>query len=118
MIDDLDLYEKARKIVYKQYTKNSAYRSGKVVKLYKEMGGTFSGAKPKAGLTRWFKEEWKDINPNKTNKTYPVYRPTKKITKNTPLTPDEIDPKNLAKQIKLKQKLKGQNNLPAFKKKK
>jgi len=43
-----------------------------------------------------------------------VYRPTKRINKKTPLTPDEIDPANLKEQIVLKQKLKGKKNLPSF----
>lgn len=113
VIDDPDLYEKAKKIVYKQYPKHSAYRSGQLVKTYKDLGGTYSGKKPTSGLTSWFKEEWKDIG----NKDYPVYRPTKRVNKNTPLLPSEIDPKNLKKQIELKQELKGDKNLPPFSRK-
>jgi hypothetical protein len=112
IIDNPDLYEKAKEIVYKQYPKHSAYRSGQLVKKYKEIGGTYSGEKDKDGLTRWFKEEWKDIG----NKEYPVFRPTKRITKDTPLTPDEIKPSNLKQQIALKQEIKGDANLPPFKK--
>ena len=106
---DKELYEKVKKEVYAQYSKPSAYRSGAVIKKYKEMGGEFEddGARP---LERWFKEEWKDIG----NKEYPVYRPTKRITKETPLTPEEIDPENLKLQIKEKQKIKGKKNLPPF----
>lgn len=114
-IDNLELYEKAKKIVYSQYPKHSAYRSGQLVKRYKEMGGTYSGTKPKGGLTSWFKENWKDINPNKTKDSYPVYRPTKRVNKDTPLTSSEIDPKQAKEQIALKQKIKGKKNLPAFK---
>jgi hypothetical protein len=47
-------------------------------------------------------------------KDYPVYRPTKRINKNTPLTVFEIDKKNLQKQIKLKQIIRGNKNLPKF----
>lgn len=110
LIDNPELYEKAKKIVYKQYPKQSAYRSGQLVKKYKELGGTYSGTKPKDGLTQWFKEDWKDVG----NLDYPVYRPTKRINKNTPLTPNEINPTNLSNQIKLKQKYKGNKNLPPF----
>ena len=63
-------------------------------------------------LKRWFKEKWKDIG----HKDYPVYRPTIRVNKDTPLTPNQIDPKNLQKQIKLKQIIKGKKNLPPFKK--
>lgn len=112
-INNPDLYEKAKEIVYKQYPKHSAYRSGQLVKKYKELGGTYSGKKPtKTGIARWFKEEWADIG----NKEYPVYRPTKRVSKETPLTVSEIDPVQAKKQIALKQKIKGTSNLPAFQK--
>jgi hypothetical protein len=110
---DPALYEKAKAIVNKSYPKHSAYRSGAYVKKYKEMGGEYEdepdGKRP---LERWFKEDWKDVG----NKEYPVYRPTKRISKDTPLTPDEIDPENLKLQVKEKQKIKGERNLSAFKK--
>jgi len=110
IIDNPELYEKAKRIVYQEYPKHSAYRSGQLVKRYKEMGGTYSGKKDNSGLTSWFKENWKDIG----GLEYPVYRPTKRVNKNTPLTPDEIDPENLLQQILLKQQYKGDKNLPAF----
>jgi hypothetical protein len=113
---DKKLYEKAKEIVYKQYSKPSAYRSGALVKLYKSMGGRYEdNNKKEKPLADWFKADWININPNE--KGYPVYRPTKRINKDTPLTVDEIDKKDLQKQIKLKQKIKGKKNLPAFKKK-
>jgi len=104
------LYEAVKKVVYKQYPKHSAYRSGQLVKKYKEEGGEYGGEKPEGGLTSWFKEEWKDIG----GKEYPVYRPTKRVSKDTPLTADEIDPQQAKKQIALKQKIKGDANLPPF----
>ena len=76
----------------------------------KSQGGTYSDdGKPK-NLKRWFKEEWTDVG----HKSYPVFRPTKRITKDTPLTVDEILPSNLKKQIALKLKIKGSRNLPKF----
>jgi hypothetical protein len=112
---DEELYEIVKYIADIKYKKNSAYKSGFQVKLYKELGGEYSGTKTDEGLSRWYKEEWKDYG----NKDYPVYRPSKKIDKKkTPLTVDEIDPKNLKEQIKLKQLIKGDSNLPKFKKKK
>jgi hypothetical protein len=104
------LYEKAKEIVYPLYKKPSAYRSGAVVKKYKELGGKFK-EKGERKLARWFEEEWKDVG----DKEYPVYRPTKRINKNTPLTPSEIDPENLIQQIKEKQIIKGDKNLKPFK---
>jgi hypothetical protein len=108
-----ELYDKVKKEIFKIYKTNSAYRSGAIIKRYKELGGEFKpNKKTNEGLTRWFKEKWQDIGGEK----YPVYRPTRKISAKTPLLPSEIDPKNLKQQIKLKQKIKS-NVLPAFKKK-
>ena len=105
------LYEKAKAEIYPKYKKPSAYRSGAVVKRYKELGGKFKEDGERK-LKRWFQEEWKDVG----DKNYPVYRPTKRITKDTPLTEREIDPENLKVQIKEKQKIKGDKNLSPFKK--
>jgi hypothetical protein len=110
---DTNLYEKVKKEADNIYKKNSAYKSGWIVKTYKSLGGRYSGEKPtNEGLDRWYKENWKDIG----NKEYPVYRPTKRITKETPLIPDEIKKSNLKKQIDLKQRYKGMKNLPPFEK--
>ena len=106
------LYEKAKKQIYSKYKKHSAFRSGALVKRYKELGGKYSGNKKRGSLTRWFKEKWRDVG----HKNYPVYRPTKRISRKTPLTPREISPRNLKEQIKLKQRIRGSRNLPAFKK--
>jgi hypothetical protein len=112
---DPELYERVKREINKIYEKPSAYRSGAYVKKYKELGGKYIGKKQeKEGISRWFKEQWKDIS----GLSYPVYRPTKRITMETPLTVKEIDKGNLKSQIKLKQKIKGKSNLPAFIKKK
>jgi len=114
IIDNPELYEKAKAYADNIFKKPSAFKSGFIVKKYKELGGTYSGEKPsKTGIARWFKEEWKDFG----NKEYPVFRPTKRITKDTPLTPEEIKPSNLKKQIALKQEIKGDANLPPFEEK-
>lgn len=106
---DPELYEKAKEIVYPLYKKSSAYRSGAVVKKYKELGGEYIGDGKKP-LARWFEEEWKDIG----DKDYPVFRPTIRVNSKTPLTPKEIDPANLKLQIKEKQIIKGDKNLNPF----
>ena len=115
---DKELYEIVKLIVNEQYKKPSAYRSGAYVKLYKQLGGEYETTnkndindKP---LKRWFLEQWKNVNPHKTDFTYPVYRPTKKITDETPKTVNEISEKRLKEQAKLKQKIKGKKNLPKF----
>ena len=108
---DPKIYEQAKKIADKTYKTHSAYKSGFIVKKYKELSGRYADdGKPK-NLKRWYKEEWYDVG----NKDYPVYRPKVKVSKHTPLTVKEIDPNNLKKQIKLKQIIKNKSNLPPFK---
>jgi hypothetical protein len=107
---DKQLYERIKRIADEKYDKHSAYKSGFIVKMYKKMGGRYLDDGER-GLTEWFKEKWKDIG----HKAYPVYRPTIRVNKDTPLTVSEIDPENLKEQILLKQKIKGKN-LPPFKK--
>lgn len=117
IINDKNLYEKAKKMANEIYKKPSAYKSGFIVKKYKELGGTYTDDKQPKELKNWFKAQWMDINPNKTKTSYPVYRPTVRVNKQTPLLVSEIDKKQLKQQIKLKQKIKGEKNLPPFKKK-
>jgi hypothetical protein len=112
MIKNQALYNKVKSQADQIYTKRSAYKSGFIVKTYKQLGGTYTDNKKEKPLARWFKEEWQDIG----NKSYPVYRPTIKINKKTPLLKSEIDPEQLKKQIKLKQIIKGDKNLPKFRK--
>ena len=109
---DIKLYEQAKKIADKVYDKPSAYKSGYLVKVYKEMGGKFKGDKKKSSLSRWFAEQWNDVNPYKTKDSYPVYRPTKKVSKETPLTVQEIDPTDLRRKSIQKQKLKSKRLSP------
>lgn len=111
---DPELYEHVKNIVYKQYKKPSAFRSGAVIKKYKELGGEFEDDNEPKPLKRWFSEKWVDVNPLKTNKSYPVFRPTKIINEKTPLTVKEIDPINLLEQSIEKQKIKGNKNLKPF----
>ena len=107
---DKDLYNLVKMKANTIYEKPSAYKSGYIVKEYKRLGGRYQEDNEERGLQRWFKEKWTDIG----HKDYPVYRPTKRINKNTPLTVNEIDKKNLQKQIKLKQIIRGTKNLPPF----
>ena len=105
------LYEKAKAIADEKYAKPSAYKSGFIVKTYKDMGGTYIDDNQPKDLKRWFLEDW--VNLAKQYE-YPVMRPSKIISSKTPLTVAEISPQKLKKQINLKQKIKGAKNLPAF----
>jgi hypothetical protein len=112
LIINKELYNQVKKEADQIYKKSSAYKSGWIVKTYKERGGKYKDDNKEKTLKRWFKEEWGDVG----GQTYPVYRPKIRINKNTPLTINEIDQQNLREQIKLKQKIKGKKNLPPFKK--
>ena len=117
------LYDDVKKEADLIYKKSSAYKSGWIVKTYKSRGGEYKDDNKTKNLKRWFKERWSDISTHimpdgtimpgaKHNDSYPTYRPFKRINKQTPLTVYEIDPKNLKEQ-----KIKGDKNLPKFKKK-
>lgn len=112
-----ELYEKARKVVNAIYKKPSAFRSGALVKLYKHWGGRYADDHHERTLTRWFREKWQDVNPHKTKGSYPVFRPTVRVNKRTPLTVSEVDPKDLRRKSVQKQKIKGEHNLKPFLKK-
>ena len=106
-----ELYNSVKKEADKIYKKSSAFKSGYIVKRYKELGGKYADDNKPDNLKRWFKEKWQDIG----HKKYPVFRPTVRINKYTPLTVNEIDKNNLKEQIKRKQIIKGSKNLPPFK---
>jgi hypothetical protein len=113
IVVDKELYEKVKEYASRIYPKSSAFRSGFIVKTYKMLGGEYKDDNKPKKLKAWFSEEWKDIG----HKEYPVYRPTIRVNKSTPLTVPEIDPKNLKSQIKEKQKIRGEKNLSPFKRK-
>jgi hypothetical protein len=104
---DQKLYNKTKKRLYKKIPKHSAYRSGLLVKKYKKnftkkYGKTkqpYIGKKnKKTGLSRWFNEEWKNQRGEIGYKyKNDVYRPTKRITKKTPITFDELSKKRIKK---------------------
>ena len=107
---DITLYEIVKKEIHLKY-KPSAYRSGFLVKKYKEEyfkkynnDDAYIGTKkPNEGLSRWFNEEWKnqrgDIGYKYKND---IYRPTKRITKDTPTTFSELTKNAIQKAQKVK----------------
>jgi len=111
------LYNEVKEKIMKSYKKNSAFASGAIVKEYKRLGGKYEeDGKPK-NLKRWFDERWIDINPvlGITNdNAYPVFRPTKRVNSKTPATITEIPVERLKQQYQLKQRIKGEQNLPQF----
>lgn len=112
IIANQKLYNFVKEYADKIYEKPSAFKSGFIVKTYKSMGGKYIDDDKPKNLKRWINEKWINVSPNEE---YPTFRPTKRINKMTPLTVDEIDKKNLKEQIKRKQIIKGDSNLPPFK---
>ena len=98
------LYEEVKDKIYKKYPKHSAYRSGLLVKEYKERGGEYIGKKDdKKGLGRWFKEKWVNQRGEVAyKKKSDIYRPSVRVNKDTPTTHKELS----AEQIKNAQKEK------------
>jgi hypothetical protein len=101
---DKQLYETIKKKVYKQYETNSAYRSGQLVKQYKKAyedkygnKNAYEGKKKKSMLlSDWFKEDWKNQRGEVGYKyKSDIYRPTKRINKETPTTFNELSKKEI-----------------------
>lgn len=108
---DLSLYEKIKKEIYTKYPKHSAYRSGLLVKKYKEEyqkkhknNNAYIGEKKKdSGLNRWFEEVWlNQRNEIGYKKKGDVYRPTVKVSSKTPTTFQELRPSQIKKAMKEK----------------
>ncbi len=103
---DKSLYNKVKQQVYREIPKHSAYRSGIVVQKYKRQfnkkhthKNPYIGKKTKKkGLSRWFKEKWRNQR-GKVGYKYKsdVYRPTRRITKQTPRTFKELGRRRIKK---------------------
>ena len=102
---DPKLYSIVKSRVYSANPVHSAYRSGTLVKKYKEAFrrkygdrvSPYIGKKPKTtGLPRWFKEDWKsDTGKYRYTSKKSVYRPTRRVTAATPTTFSELSEKRL-----------------------
>ena len=95
---DKILYDEIKKQITAEH-KPSAYRSGLLVKTYKQEFKKKHGSKvsPYIGksenLKRWFEENW--VNQRGEvgyKKKGDIYRPTNRISKNTPKTWSELTP--------------------------
>lgn len=60
-----ELYRKAKKEADEKYKRAGLYKSAWMVKRYTELGGSYSGTKPKnTGINRWLKkEDWIQVIP-------------------------------------------------------
>ena len=118
---DPKLYDEIKTRIRKQLEQNqkpwSAYASGRLVKTYKREyakrnpnKNPYIGKKPsklQKGLKRWFAENWiSDTGHYKYTSKNSVYRPSKRVTPDTPITFDELSTKQLKKAKRIK-KTKG-----------
>lgn len=99
----------------------SAYKSAWIVREYKKRGGKYAGKSPAktTGLKRWFREKW--VNVSKKDKpacgrsssrsAYPLCRPTKRVTKNTPATVRELSAARIKKAIRKKKVVRGKGRV-------
>jgi hypothetical protein len=115
---DEKLYNKLKEKIWKKYPKHSAYRSGILVKTYKKEFTKKYGKnkKPyygnknktqKRGLKRWFDEKWVNQR-GEVGYKYKgdIYRPSKRITVQTPITHKELSEK-LIRRARNEKKTKG-----------
>ena len=97
------LYNRIKEQVKKEIPKHSAYRSGIIVQRYKKAGGKYSGNKESGKLGRWFKEDWRNQRGEVGyKKKGDIYRPTKRVTKDTPTTMGELSSKEKKRAMKEK----------------
>ena len=115
--NNTSLYNKVKSEIYSKNPKHSAYRSGMVVKEYKKRGGTYSGDKEEGKLGRWFKEDWRNQRGEVGyKKKGDVYRPTKRVTKDTPTTHGELSKTEVKRAMKEKETTGRVRNFKKFNK--
>lgn len=131
---DKSLYSKVKSRADKKFSsKTGIYKSSWIVREYKRLGGKYRGKKPgvkSAGLKRWYKEKWVDLNrPIKNSKgkvigykscgrssvknkqRYPLCRPSKRVTSGTPKTYKEISKIKIKRAKREKSRVKGSRNI-------
>lgn len=92
------LYDKIKNEVLLKNPINSAYRSGLIVKKYKEAynnkynsNDAYIGKKSNSDLKRWFDEVWTNQRGEIGYKyNYDIYRPNIRVNKDTPTTFKEL----------------------------
>ena len=94
---DKSLYDSVKRRIYQKMPKHSAYRSAHLVRAYKKAFVKKHG-KTKAPYTkgprplkRWFLERWRNQSGGVGyRKKSDVYRPTRRVSKKTPKTFQEL----------------------------
>jgi hypothetical protein len=130
---DKSLYERVKRMADKRFSsKTGIYKSSWIVKEYKKLGGKYFGKKPSnksAGLKRWYKEKWIDLNrpiKNSKGKTigykscgrpsakkgkYPLCRPSRRVTRATPKTYKQLSKSSINRAKREKRRVQGSSNI-------
>lgn len=95
------LYNSIKQKIKRKMVWPSIYASSALVREYKKAGGQYIGSKhTKGGLSRWYSEKWTDVCTMKpcgrhtfSTRKYPKCRPAIRVSKETPITIDEIKQK-------------------------
>jgi len=118
---DPTLYREAKDFIESKYKTNSPFRSGAVVKHYKQLykkkhnsDDSYTETNHPKNLKRFFEEKWVSVNPTQNKGGYPVFRPTRKVNAKTPQLLQEIPDNILQKQINLKQSYRQVKRLPKY----
>lgn len=109
---DQTLYNSIKARVKREIPKHSAYRSGIIVQKYKKAfakkygskKSPYKGRKTSArGLKRWFLENWRNQDGKVGyHSKSDIYRPTRRITKGTPVTHGELTKKERRRARRIK----------------
>jgi hypothetical protein len=104
---DKALWKKAHAEADRIYKTHSAYKSGYIVKYYKDHGGKFKPTRSRSvdskPLKRWFAERWTNQRGEEGYKTKSdVYRPSVRVSSKTPKTWSELTKNKIAKARKEK----------------
>jgi len=115
---DKELYAQVKREADQVFQKPGAYKSGWIVKSYKARGGRYRASagrrKGSEGLSRWFREEWVDLNrpradgsyepcgrrsarATKSPGPYPLCRPSKRVSRRTPALAGELSRRRLSR---------------------
>lgn len=108
------LYEKVKEQIKSDIKGRrwGAYDSGRLVQMYKKLGGKYSGTKAETPLQRWYQEKW--VNACKWPNVVPCgrsdmtnkmayCRPSIKVTKDTPKTVQSFTKEEINKRCTVKQ---------------
>lgn len=117
------IYRKAKADIDKSFkAKGGAYKSLALIKRYKDMGGKINERKSKGGLSKWLKEDWRNLTPyaegsvkslkespkcgskGKNQKGPSVCRPLKKMDSKTVSLATEYSKAQIKKAVQIKKR--------------